>query len=182
VHAEDVRMLQARGDLDLLREARGAECGGEIGTQDLDRHLAVVLEVFGEIHRSHATGAEFALDAVPAGERGVQAGDGVSHEAEPRVCWGTDLLFAKRLEVSEILLAPGGALVRDEGGATHERYANITVQRDHAYRQVATSRRHGENLPRRARVQQGGLARAGHRLAASTARFISFTQPGTTRT
>jgi len=38
-------MLQRRGGLDFLDEPVGAEHGGEFGLQDLDRDLAIVLEV-----------------------------------------------------------------------------------------------------------------------------------------
>ena len=69
-HAEYVRMLQPRGDLDLAAEPLGAERRREVGAQHLDRHLAVVLEVFGEIDHRHPALAELALDAVAVGERG----------------------------------------------------------------------------------------------------------------
>ena len=73
--AEDVRMLEAGGDLDLAGEALGAECGGQLGAEDLDGDAAVVLEVFGEIDGGHATLAELTLDAVAAGEGGGKPGD-----------------------------------------------------------------------------------------------------------
>ena len=38
-------MLQRRGGLDLLHEALGAEHGRQLGLEDLDGDLAVVLEV-----------------------------------------------------------------------------------------------------------------------------------------
>ena len=66
-------MLEPGGDLDLAGEPLGAERGGQLGAQDLHRHLAVVLQVLGEVHRRHAALAELALDAVAAGERGGQA-------------------------------------------------------------------------------------------------------------
>ena len=59
---QDMRMLQARRRLDLGDEALAAEHGGEFGLEHLDRDVAVVLEVVGEIDRRHAAGAEFALD------------------------------------------------------------------------------------------------------------------------
>ena len=69
---QDVRMLQARGGLDLHQEALGAEHGGEFGLEDLHRHLAVVLEVLGEVDGGHAARAELALDQVTVGEGGTQ--------------------------------------------------------------------------------------------------------------
>ena len=61
-------MLQARGDADLAQEALGAERRGELGAQHLERDLAVVPEVVGEVDRGHAAAAELALDRVAAGE------------------------------------------------------------------------------------------------------------------
>ncbi len=57
-------MLQLRGRLDLGEKALGAERGGEIGVQHLDRDVAIVPEVVREVDRRHAAGAELALDAV----------------------------------------------------------------------------------------------------------------------
>src|SRR5262249_58320475 len=51
----------------------GAEHGGELWPQDLDRHLAVVLEVRREVDGGHAARAELALDAIAAGECGGEA-------------------------------------------------------------------------------------------------------------
>ncbi len=61
---QNVRVLQVGGDLDLLEEALGPDDRGKLGPQDLHRHLAVVLDIVGEIHRRHAAGAEFPLDLV----------------------------------------------------------------------------------------------------------------------
>ena len=63
-------MAESRGDADLIQEPVGAEDGGEFGAQHLERHVAVVLEVAGEVDGGHPAGAEFALDAVAIGERG----------------------------------------------------------------------------------------------------------------
>jgi hypothetical protein len=57
-------MAQRRGGLDLLHEPLGAEDGGQFGLQDLDRDLAVVLQVLGKPDRGHATLAQLALDPV----------------------------------------------------------------------------------------------------------------------
>ena len=61
-------MLQVGGGLDLAQESLGADHGGELGAQHLDRDLAVVLEVVGEVDRGHAARAELALDAVAVGQ------------------------------------------------------------------------------------------------------------------
>lgn len=62
-------MAQLRRDLDLAQEAIGAQRFGEIGAHDLHRHLAMVLEVFGQIHRRHPALAEDVLDPVVVSER-----------------------------------------------------------------------------------------------------------------
>ena len=62
-------MLQRRRRRDLLHEPLGAEHGGEFGLQHLERDLALVLEVLGEIHGRHAALPELALDAVAIGQR-----------------------------------------------------------------------------------------------------------------
>ncbi len=79
VERENVRVLQAGGDLDLAEEALAAERGGQFGPQHLERHLAAVPDVLGQVHRGHAAGADFPLDAVLVGEGGGQAGEGVAH-------------------------------------------------------------------------------------------------------
>ena len=78
-HAEDVGMLEPGGDLDLAGEPVGAERGGQLGAQHLDRHLAVVLQVLGEVDGGHAALAELALDAVAVGEGRLQSGYRLGH-------------------------------------------------------------------------------------------------------
>src|SRR4051812_42276644 len=62
-------MLQRRGRLDLDDEPLGAQHRGELRLQDFDRDLAIVLEVVREVDGRHSALAEFALDAIAAGER-----------------------------------------------------------------------------------------------------------------
>ncbi len=61
-------MLQRRGEFDLLEEALAAEDGGEFGAEHLDRDLAPVLQVLGEVDGRHATRTKLTLDAVAIGE------------------------------------------------------------------------------------------------------------------
>ena len=56
-------MLQVGGDPDLRQEPLGAEDGGELGAEDFDGDLAVVLQVVGEVDGGHAAAAELALEA-----------------------------------------------------------------------------------------------------------------------
>ena len=72
-------MLQRRDGLDLAQEPLGADHGGELGLEDLDGDLAVVLEVLGEVDRGHAARAELALDAVAVGKSCCKVGPGVGH-------------------------------------------------------------------------------------------------------
>ena len=66
-------MLEPGGELDLAEEALGAERGGELGMEHLERDRAVVPEVLGQVDGGHAAAAELALDAVAVGE-GRRAG------------------------------------------------------------------------------------------------------------
>ena len=61
-------MLEPGRDADLAGEAVRAERGGELGTEHLDRDLAVVLEVVGQVDGGHAALAELALDPVGGAE------------------------------------------------------------------------------------------------------------------
>ena len=57
-------MLETGGGCNLLQETLGAERGGELRAQDLDRYQPVVPEVAGEINRSHSALPELALERV----------------------------------------------------------------------------------------------------------------------
>ena len=76
---EDVRMLQARGGADLAEEAFAAEGGAEVGMEDLDGDVALVLEVVGEVDGGHAALAEFALEAVAVRQGRGEAIEGRGH-------------------------------------------------------------------------------------------------------
>jgi hypothetical protein len=66
-------MLQVGGGLDLGEESLGTEDGRQLGTQHLERDLAVVAYVVGQVHGSHAALAEFPFDAVAIREGGGEA-------------------------------------------------------------------------------------------------------------
>jgi hypothetical protein len=76
---QNVWMLQRGDRLDLAEEALGADDRGELGTQHLDRDLASMLEIFGEVDRGHAALADLALDSIATGERILKAGDRLGH-------------------------------------------------------------------------------------------------------
>lgn len=77
-------MLKRRGGPDLRQETLGADDRGQFRAEDLDRHLAVALEVLGQVDRSQAAGAEFTLDPVPVGQRGSKTFEG--HGRAPDNC------------------------------------------------------------------------------------------------
>ena len=61
-------MLEAGGEADLPLEPLGAERGGELRQQHLERDRAVVLEVAREVDHRHAPAPELALEGVAVGE------------------------------------------------------------------------------------------------------------------
>jgi hypothetical protein len=61
-----------------MKTLRPDDCG-QLRLQDLERDLALVLEVVGQVDGGHAAFAELTLDGVSAFEGGVQAGDGIGH-------------------------------------------------------------------------------------------------------
>src|SRR5437763_13478905 len=81
---KDVRMLQARRGPDLDDESLGSEHRRQLGLEHLDRDLAIVLEVVGEIDRRHAALAQLALDAVAIGECSRQTEGGFGHPTKLR--------------------------------------------------------------------------------------------------
>ena len=64
VDREDVRVLEARGELDLVLETLRAERLRELGVEDLEGNEAVVLEIVGQVDRGHASAAEFPVEHV----------------------------------------------------------------------------------------------------------------------
>ena len=76
---EDVRMLELRRDGDLAQEPVGADGGGEIGVQNLDRDRTVVPQVAREVHHRHPAVADLALHVVPARECRAKPLERVGH-------------------------------------------------------------------------------------------------------
>ncbi len=60
-------MVEVSGGLDLAQEALRAKHRGELGPQDLHSDLAVVLEVFGQVHRRHPARTDLFLDGIAVG-------------------------------------------------------------------------------------------------------------------
>ncbi len=76
---QDVGVREASGDLDLTDEPVRSQGGRELGPEDLDRDLAFVLQVLGQIHGGHAALTELALEAVSVGESVSEAGGKLGH-------------------------------------------------------------------------------------------------------
>ncbi len=74
-----MRMLKTRRDLDLTEEAIWPKGRSKLGSQDLHRHLAVVLQILGEVDRGHAARAKLFLDGIAVGEGGFETVEGVGH-------------------------------------------------------------------------------------------------------
>ena len=75
-------MLEVGRGFDLGQEALRAHDRGQLRLENLERHLPFVLQVLGEVDRSHAAFADFTLDAVTAFQGRVQADDGIGHGAQ----------------------------------------------------------------------------------------------------
>src|SRR5207249_3557606 len=70
---QDMRMLELCRETDLAQEPLGAEDGGKLRAEHLERDGAVVLEILGEVHRGHPTATELALDSVMVRQRNPQS-------------------------------------------------------------------------------------------------------------
>lgn len=68
-------MIEARRDLDLAEKAFGADGRGELGAQNLDRDLALVAYVLGEINGGHAAAADPLRDRILIGEGGFDSSE-----------------------------------------------------------------------------------------------------------
>jgi hypothetical protein len=62
-------MLQVGCETDLSQEALGAEDGCQLGSEELERNGAIMLQVAGEKDRSHPASPELALDDIAIKER-----------------------------------------------------------------------------------------------------------------
>ena len=76
-------MVELGTDTDLFEKPLGALRGGELGAQHLERDVAIVLQVPGEIDSGHPARAELARDRVAARESRDETG-GVGHRREVR--------------------------------------------------------------------------------------------------
>jgi len=63
-------MVQVGGNAYFPEETVRTERGRQIGEQDLDRHLSLMLWVIGQVDGSHAATTKLPLDVVAALQRG----------------------------------------------------------------------------------------------------------------
>lgn len=92
---EDVGVIQSSGNLDFTEESVGGQGGAQVLMENLDRDLTVVLQVFGQVNRGHATTAQLFLDGVPVRQGRPQTFDDISHPApivKTILRWGADRL------------------------------------------------------------------------------------------
>jgi hypothetical protein len=61
---QDVRMHQARGDIDLPKKALWSHERGEFRAKNLDRHSAMVPQVMSQRNHGHGARPELTLDLV----------------------------------------------------------------------------------------------------------------------
>jgi len=59
-----VRVLEIGDDPDFTKEPLGTDRRGEFGTENLERDLALVAQVAGEVHGGHATLSQLTLELI----------------------------------------------------------------------------------------------------------------------
>ena len=72
-------MLEVGGELDLGQEPLGADHGGELGAQHLERDPAVVPDVLGQVDGRHAAGADLAVEAIAVRQGGLEPAEQFGH-------------------------------------------------------------------------------------------------------
>ena len=77
--AENMGVLQVGDGPDLAEKPLGPDHRRQLGAEHLDRDLAGVPEVLGEVDGGHAPRPELALDAVAVGQGCGEAKEGVGH-------------------------------------------------------------------------------------------------------
>jgi hypothetical protein len=80
-----VRMLQRRGELDLLQETLRPDDRRQLRMQHLDRDAPAMTKILGEIDRGHSAGTELAFESVAIDQRGYERGRGSCEVSAQRV-------------------------------------------------------------------------------------------------
>ena len=100
-------MLETGGHPDLALEPLGAERGGELGVEHLERDRAVVLEVARQEDRRHPAAAELPLEGVVGAEPGLELGAEVGHHAVPSTSFRNRGLFRSGSKFGSTRSQPG---------------------------------------------------------------------------
>ena len=87
-------MGQLSRHLHFAQESLGSQGGGQLGPEDLDGDLAMVLQVFREIDRGHPPRPDLAFDPVPIRQGDSEAIDSFRHE--PRYSAGSTQASVQR--------------------------------------------------------------------------------------
>ncbi len=80
VERQDVRVVEAGGNLNLAEEAGCAHLRGQVGAEHLDGNGALVLEVVGQEDLGHPALPQFPLKLVAGGERSAEAFKQLRHD------------------------------------------------------------------------------------------------------
>ena len=72
-------MLQIGRELDLGQEPLGADHGGELGAQHLERHAAIVADVLRQVDGRHAAGADLTVQAIAVRQGGLEPAEQFGH-------------------------------------------------------------------------------------------------------
>jgi len=72
-------MVEPGRNLDLAEETLRTQARRKLRVQDLQGHLAIMLEIVRQKHGGHTAPAHLALNAVSVGKRGLKSGAKVSH-------------------------------------------------------------------------------------------------------
>jgi hypothetical protein len=65
---------------DLGQEPLRPDHRRQLGPEDLERHLPVVADVFRQVDRGHAAGADLAVDPVAVGQGGLEPAEKFGHQ------------------------------------------------------------------------------------------------------
>jgi hypothetical protein len=106
--------------LDLAQRPFVPERSCELRPEDLDRHLAAVLQVVRKKHNRHAAFTELSLEAVATFEGSVKANDEIGHGVQD----GPKRLLVLR----EPLRAVGFLSYRGPGGRCVSRYRTMSMR------------------------------------------------------
>jgi len=82
---QEVGVLQTGCNADLCEEPLCAEDCGQLRSEDLEGHLAMMLEVLSLIDRGHSAATELPLDHVTVGEGGAESVELLRHDADNSV-------------------------------------------------------------------------------------------------